>query len=199
MSKPDPARGWDFAMKLLSEEQIDRVANMSDAELDAEMRRLGLNPADHPDVEELLEKLPRAPAPVVPLAPRRRRWPVLLAAAAALAAAVPLALQMKDWLAGGGGPIAQIDAGRPVPSASQALVRAEALRDDAERACAEALWGTCEQKLDDAQALDPGGEREPRVVRMRVDLAEAQIRRQAPSAGSSERFLDSKPPLRPRK
>jgi hypothetical protein len=203
MSKLDPARGWQFAMKLLAEEELERIDKMSDAELDEAMREQGLDPEAPQDVEPLLAKIPAAPAPVVDLATRRRGRPVVwLAAAAVVAAAASVFAVLKGpdllvWWRGPTLPIAQIDA---APEPPAALVRAEALRDEAERACSQSLWGACQQRLDDAMALDPGGEGQPRVLRMRGAIAAA---RPDLAPGPEQRppmepFRDSKPPLRRR-
>jgi hypothetical protein len=190
MNKPDPARGWQYAMKLIAEEELERLDKMSDEEVADEMRAEGLDPTRVPSVETLLAKVPDAEqllakvpagARVVPLAPRRRtRWVVWLAAAAVGALGVAI-LAMKgpavvaSWHGGKPADIGADAAPRP-PSE---LVRAEALRDEAERACQRKLWGTCESRLDEASALEPAGERQARVVRMRGEIA-ASVRDQTP-------------------
>jgi hypothetical protein len=190
MNKPDPARGWQCAMKLLAEEELERLDKMSDEDVATEMRAEGLDPTRVPSVEKLLVKVPDAEqllakvpagARVVPLEPRRRtRWVVWLAAAALGALGVAtLAVKapaVVAWWHGGKSPDIGADAAQRPPSE---LVRAEALRDDTERACQRRLWGTCESKLDEASLLDPAGERQPRVVRMRGDIA-ASVRDQTP-------------------
>lgn len=203
MNKPDPARGWDFAMKLLAEEELERLDKMNDAELDEAMRKQGLDPEEPQDVERLLAKIPATPARVVPFPTRPRgRSAVWLAAAAVAAAAASVFAVLKGpdlvaWLRGPTLPIAQIDA---APEPPAALVRAEALRDEAERACSQSLWGACRQRLDDAMTLDPAGERQPRVVRMRGDIAAARpdLTPEPDQRPAMEPFRDSKPPLRKR-
>jgi hypothetical protein len=190
MNKPDPARGWQYAMKLLAEEELERLDKMSDEEVADEMRAEGLDPTRVPSVETLLAKVPDAEqllaevpagARVVPLEPwKRTRWAVWLAAAA-LGVVVVAILALKSpavvaWWHGGKPADIGADAAPPPPSE---LVRAEALRDDAERACQRKLWGTCESKLDEASALDPASEHQARVVRMRGDIA-ASVRDQTP-------------------
>jgi len=129
-----------------------------------------------PSVDELLAKAPPdarrlakasapAAAPVVPLETRRRaRWSVWVGAATvAVAAAVGIVV-----------------ARRPEPVAAalppEQIVRARALRDDAERACWDKQWAACEDELDRAKVLDPEGEGEARVVRMRADIGAAARR-----------------------
>jgi hypothetical protein len=190
MNKPDPARGWQYAMKLLAEEELERLDKMSDEEVADEMRAEGLDPTRVPSVETLLAKVPGAEellakvpveARVVPLGPRRRtRWVVWLAAAALGAVGVAIFAvkgpAVVAWWHGGKPADIGADAAPPPPSE---LVRAEALRDEAERACQRRLWGTCESRLDEASALDPAGEHQARVVRMRGDIA-ASVRDQTP-------------------
>jgi hypothetical protein len=52
-------------------------------------------------------------------------------------------------------------------------LRAPKLRDDAEEACREGDWRKCENKLNHAQRLDPPGETDPRVQKLRADLDRA--------------------------
>jgi hypothetical protein len=59
-----------------------------------------------------------------------------------------------------------------------ARARAEKLRDEADERCARKLWGACEARLDEAMKLDPGGESEERVRRMR-DIVENAARTEA--------------------
>jgi hypothetical protein len=49
--KPDLVRGWLFVEKLLAEEELERIENMSEEELDRELRNLGVRV---PSVEELV-------------------------------------------------------------------------------------------------------------------------------------------------
>jgi hypothetical protein len=51
--------------------------------------------------------------------------------------------------------------------------RAAKLRDDAEAACREGDWRKCENKLNHAQKLDPPGDSEPRVQKLRSDIDRA--------------------------
>lgn len=51
--------------------------------------------------------------------------------------------------------------------------RAPKLRDDAEAACRDGDWRKCENKLNHAQRLDPSGETDPRVQRLRADIDRA--------------------------
>ncbi len=48
--------------------------------------------------------------------------------------------------------------------------RAEVLRGEATTACGLTLWTTCANKLDEAQELDPAGEGDPSVKKLRQAL-----------------------------
>jgi hypothetical protein len=98
-------------------------------------------------------------------APRRMQW-VALSATAAIAAAVIAIFAMT-------GP-AIVATSRPQSSApdtgdaaakpdSIPQQRAGQLRDEAYKACEEEKWRMCLQKLDEAKALDPAGDTNPRA------------------------------------
>jgi hypothetical protein len=57
-----------------------------------------------------------------------------------------------------------------VVQAEAARRAAEALRDEAAGWCEQGSWLGCQERLDRARNLDPGGEREPWVQRMREDI-----------------------------
>ncbi len=46
-------------------------------------------------------------------------------------------------------------------------------RADATAACAQSEWKRCEEKLDAARAIDPAGESDPRILRLRETIREA--------------------------
>jgi hypothetical protein len=187
-NKPDPARGWQFVQKLLDEEEIARIEKLSDEEIDTELRAHGRDPARLPNAEELLAKaearaaVTALRARVVPLTPRKRMpWVVWMAAA--IVGALVLALLATNSAAivalfRGTDEIRRDDLGPP--RREGARQRALTLRDEAERACRGKLWGTCEEKLDEAMKLDPAGESEARVWNMRSAIAESWQRDAAP-------------------
>lgn len=202
--KPDPARAWKFVQKLLDDEEVERIEKLSDEELDTELRAHGRDPARLPSAEELLAKVEaRASAkaearagvtaearagvtaqkaPVVPLTPRKRMpWAVWIAAA--ILGALVLAFVATNGAAivalfRGTDEIRRDDLGPPQREGVQQ--RALTLRDEAERACREKLWGACEDKLDEAMKLDAAGESEARVWNMRSAIAESWQRDAAP-------------------
>jgi hypothetical protein len=119
------------------------------------------------------EPWPAAGAPVVPIA-RARRWQRaawLSAAAAAVLLVGALGViegpAVVAWLRGTTEPILP-DNEPPRPQSPREL--AERARDEADQACAARLLGTCRDKLDEARRLDPAGEAEERVQRLREVL-----------------------------
>jgi hypothetical protein len=58
--------------------------------------------------------------------------------------------------------------------------RAEKIRDEAAQACADRFWGQCATKLDDAKALDPTGEAEPRAQGLRTSIREGTTPKPGP-------------------
>lgn len=160
MTKRDLPLDLRTTMELFAEAQLERVSEMSSEELDEALRSQGLDPKEPFDVEELLAKLPPEddatasppvsppPAPVVPLAPKRRsRLRSLAWIALPAAAAVLVALE--------------------VPTSP----RASSLREEATKACDERRWTECARSLDEARELDPSGESQERVVKLREAIA----------------------------
>jgi hypothetical protein len=185
--KPDP--GWRFVQKLLDDEEVERIERLSDEEIDSELRAHGRDPTRLPSAEELLAKAEARAgsttarnAQVVPLQARKRTpWVVWMAAAILGAAVLALVAMNRAAIVAffqGTDEIRPDDRGPPPRESTQR--RAEKLRDDAEGACRQKLWGTCEQKLDDAMKLDPAGESESRVWNMRRGIEES-VRRDAAS------------------
>jgi hypothetical protein len=197
--KPDAARGWQFVETLLAEEEDERFEKLSEEEQLAELRSAGARAAGDWDAAELLAiaaghaakgrasavvaggpagpvapkpaaDLPKPPvaskppvqgvATVVPI--RRRRWPIALLIAATFLGAFGV------WvLATGPEPVT-----RPPTDKEEA----EGERELAEGSCGENDWTSCKHYLDEAATLDPNGESEPRVQRMRQELAVVMAR-----------------------
>ncbi|MBV9948255.1 MAG: hypothetical protein JOZ69_15490 [Myxococcales bacterium] len=67
----------------------------------------------------------------------------------------------------------------PLPSPA-ARERAAALRATGSAACEAARWDECERRLDEAKALDPGGEDEARVRQWRARIAAARAASEHP-------------------
>lgn len=174
---PDLARGMRYALDLADKED-ERIAKLSDEDFAKEMASLP-PPSRVPDFDELLSGVKKkaaerqAPAKVAPLgdrAGRRAPWVAWLVAAAVAAVALTLFVERRElaaWLhpAPPIGP-APDQIKEPTPAE-----KAEALRVDADKACAGDLWGLCARKLDEAAKLNPAGDTTPRVASLRAALA----------------------------
>jgi hypothetical protein len=176
MSRRHPEEILAVLEEQAAEDEARAIAKMSDAALDDELRRAGVDP------EKALESVPDAPGALAPAgsarlpvggtgrpsrAPRRRvRWSVAWtggAVAIAACLALVLALQQKDDT--------HEDAvaahGRdPTREASE-------LRDQAFAACDREEWALCQIHLDAAKRLDPHGDESARVVRARQAVHDA--------------------------
>ena len=175
MSKRHPEEILADLEEQAFEDEVRAIAKMSDAELDDELRRAGVDP------EQALENVPAAPGAFAPAgngpaserarntsrAPRRRaRWSIAwIGGAVAVAAclALVLALQQKD----DGHEDAVAAHGR------DAVREASELRDKALAACDREEWAICQINLDAAKRLDPQGEESARVVRARQAVHDA--------------------------
>jgi hypothetical protein len=166
MTKRSDTEVWKALEKLTLETELD-------ADFDAEMKAvLAMSPEERR--RELLEAgfdldkvhaqadaLGAAPvqpgatpvAPVTALRPKRRPSFVIVPMAFALAAGVALVVESVLPPA----PVA-----RPHPELSPA-VQAAALRKEARDACEARSWPVCLDKLNEARALDPDGDRAPEV------------------------------------
>jgi hypothetical protein len=65
--------------------------------------------------------------------------------------------------------------------------RAESLRKEATKACALSLWATCAAWLDEARKLDPAGESEPSVKKLREALDAASTKARGTTDGGQGR------------
>jgi hypothetical protein len=176
--KPDPARGWLYVEKLLALDETERLEKLSDADFEEEMRAKGIDPARVPSAADLLARATerakkrevsgRPPAPVVALRSRRVRPVWWIAATLALLILAVLATQSAAIIALFKGDSIRPDDWRPPRPPPHEV--AEKMRDEAMGACGRRLWGLCEQKLDDARAIDPAGESEERVEKARRDI-----------------------------
>jgi len=177
MSKRHPEEILAVLEEQAAEDEARAIAKMSDADLDEELRRAGVDP------EQALASAPAAPDAPAPAgsAPtsasprstsrehgrRTRRsvaWTGAVVAAAGLA--IVFALRPKDdrheeVLAGHG---------------RNSERAASELRDQAFAACDRAEWALCQTILDAAERLDPRGEDSARVVRARQAVRDALSR-----------------------
>lgn len=181
-----------------AEDEMDRILALGDAELDAELAAEGFDPAEERAegarfgeqlagealaaegaavaVEGGAEAGPKV-AQVVPITRPRRSAFVVWLVAAAFAALVGLVgvtqgAAIATWFKGKPEPVEPIlpDNEKAAPPTPHEL--AEKMRDEAEKGCANREWGTCTDRLNDAKKLDPAGESEDRVKRLRETIHE---------------------------
>jgi DNA-directed RNA polymerase specialized sigma24 family protein len=132
---------------------------------------------------------------------RMRRWMKERWAAELGAAAVIFTLALVAWWLfrrpNDDTPVAKPDH-KPPPSATalapSPLEQARALRDKALDDCAQAAWGACLDGLDKARALDPEGDKAPRVGDARKRAEEAL---RSPPPFDEKKPTDPKEKLRP--
>ena len=177
MSQPkknDPAREWMFVEMLLDDE-IERIQNLSDKELEGEMRAQGLDPSHVPSAEELMAKVQRPGAERDAAA--KANGPTRIATVTALPTRSRRVFRVVTLLAAtlGGAVLARrwsqphTIVSHPYPAAE----RAAAFREQAFKACGQQMWTLCEQKLDEAKKIEPEGESDPRVQQARGAIASA--------------------------
>ena len=180
--KPDHARGWKYVERLLGEEEDERIKNLSDDALRAELRQGAKDPEIEWSADELLAraeseaaKKPRPavgtgaargtplPAPghppqkIAPVLPIRRTWRTV-----GLFAAACVALFLFVKLTTGPDVVTLAPSNREL---------AEAHRNIAAETCARKDWVACKANLDEAANLDPAGDSEPRVQKARQQIA----------------------------
>jgi hypothetical protein len=159
------------------DDEADRVLTMTPEERRAELEAAGVDMAKvHAQADALHEKL-SPPAPRV-----RRRSPIVWLAAAALCALLGVVGAFEGravvaWLKGTPEPILPDNERAPPPPPHEI---AEKMRDEADKACADHLWGRCTGKLDEASKIDPAGESGERVQRMRQEIRDGTTRRPGP-------------------
>ncbi len=182
--KPDLARGWLRAEKLLDEE-ADRIATMSDEEFEREMGALP-EPAHVPTADELRVRSAErarevatsegrgrgATVKVLPVSKTvspRMLWLFAAALGVLVVVGVTKRREVVAWFKGDNtiGPYPEIEAA-PAPRP------ADDLRRQGLDACAESLWTLCEGKLDEARRLDPAGEADGRVKAARQSIDNAR-------------------------
>ena len=145
--------------------ELDKVHAEADAffaSLPAEARPAPASPPEAPTAPSAADK-PPAPAPATatppaPTAPRvwRMRVAIAVPTALALAAGVAVAVQLTS-------PPPIVRTPRPETPEEHAAT----LRQEAREACESRSWKTCLDKLDEARALEPGGNETPEVQSLR--------------------------------
>jgi hypothetical protein len=144
-------------------------AALDEATMDAEMERvLGLTPEERRrELREAGFDLEKVHAQADALGrtgrrPKRMRPAIAIPAAVALAAGVALAVNLASSPA----PVAH-------PRIEPPSTPAGALRQEAREACDARGWQACLDKLNEARAIDPGGDQTPEVQSLR-QLAEGE-------------------------
>jgi len=171
MSERKHADLWRELADEAGEDAIDRAATVSVAQAEAELKAAGFDvAAERAKASAFVDALgSEAASPTAKeTAPRptegtRRKGPrarvVWLAAAASLAAigGTLYATLQPPELVGSPPPPTPSRSAPVVPSATDLAVAAE-LRRKASAACDAKQWSVCLAKLDDARAVDPGGD-----------------------------------------
>lgn len=186
--KPDLARGWLRAERLLDKE-ADRIATMSDEEFEREMGALP-EPAHVPTADEVRVRSAErarelatsedrgrgATVKALPVSKRvshRMIWLVAAALGVLVVVGVMRRREVIAWFKGDNtiGPDLELE---------KALVqrRADDFRRQGLDACADSRWTICQTKLDEAKTLDPAGEADGHVKAARQSIDDA--RRPAP-------------------
>jgi hypothetical protein len=187
--KGDPAATWERLEKLAVKEEAERVAGLSDAELDADLASRGHDPqAVRARGAALAARLmqdrgkafgsvmaPVAPAPQRVPEPRRRRRPVVVLLAAAVLVAAAGALAYVELRQPSSPPHVPTlpPPPAPAPAPGPLLVSAAELRASGLAACKDLRWADCVADLDRARELDPAGDSGPEVVAARRRAKEA--------------------------
>jgi hypothetical protein len=179
-----PHQLWDALDKMDLYDEAERVHALSDAELDDELAKKGIDPTALRSRAAELAATRKGDSPEQPVTlvvhahpPERKRWVILIAAATlgvgAVAAAVPAIVLT----------IAKHGEIRPDPWESSTATReqrAAALRVSANAACEQQRLVECERALDEAQALDPAGEGSAEVRTLRRALDDARSKSAPP-------------------
>jgi hypothetical protein len=205
--KPGPDGGARFMRRLLEDDPA-HLDVASDEEIERQMEAAAVHVTSVPTLEELVARVEMRAAAFAPAVPRPsmaplpatrrvRRWsPVPIAAAAALAAVGVAALMNRAVIVAHlrGEPIGPDQAWPPPSALPTPQDRASALRGLAFAACAKASWDECAQKLDQAAAIEPSGERAPRVISARWEIAEGKRDRDLGEKEMRDSETRAKPP-----
>ena len=168
---------WDTIERAADKGELSRLESLSDKELEEELRRGGIDPEKaHRIVREELAKAGygKAPASAVGLrvvggtgaagektpvrSGRVRVWAWVSGSVATMAAAAGVVMQLM--------------AGPELVSQAPPDKDARELRAEAAASCEKQAWEECARMLDKAREIDPGGEKDSRVVEERKAIAE---------------------------
>ncbi len=183
-TKRTPAEIWkELAAEARDDEEIERLASLSDAALDEELAAGGFDVAkERAEAQAVVDELERgvvarrakeleAGARARSLRPPSRRRPLafwLAAAAVAAMAAGGLVYALTHPVAPPAPHVVPVPSSAPAPeSPSERLIAASELRKHAFAACAASHWEECLARFDEASRLDPAGDQEPAVKAQR--------------------------------
>ena len=159
MSNQDPKRSaselWEALEDQAMDDEMEAVLAMTPEERRRELREAGFDLERVDAQADALGAAPAPPAQVMVPRPKRLRVAVVLPLAAAVAAGAAVIVHVASSLA-------PVSAARP-----PAIIRADALRQDARNACGAQVWRACLDKLNEAKALDPAGDEAPEVQALR--------------------------------
>ncbi len=187
--KGDPARGWLSVEKLLVDDEVERIARLSDEQVLAEM---GMGPSQVPSAERLMKKAavrsavgraqdnamghsPVASTPIASVASDGPRRQALLWLVAAAFVFTVVLVAKRDEIATalrGHPPPSPPQQPAPPPPGPSPQELAAVARAGAQKACAAGDWLVCSSKLDEAKGLDPAGEETPAVRQMRKTIGD---------------------------
>jgi hypothetical protein len=192
-TKRTPAQIWkEIEKEAREDEEIERIASLSDAALDKELAAGGFDvEKERAEARAVVEELERgvvarrakqveAQARVRSLRPPSRQRPLALwVVAAAVAATAAGGLVYALTHPGAPPSVPPVPAPSSVPTEeppSQRLIAAHDLRDHAFAECGASHWEECIARFDDARMLDPAGDGAP-VVQAARDKARHELER----------------------
>jgi hypothetical protein len=179
---------FDVIAEQAIDDEAERLAHLSDADLDAELAAAGVDPeqVNAKGAELAAQLLGSQPVQAVPQAPPPAEPAKVVHLAAARSKRRPrvwLALVAAAVAAIGGGALIVANQGPPppppgptvvpAPSRPAPLLLADALRDLAHTECQLKKWDECLQHMNEAADEDPAGNQAPAVVAMRKTATDA--------------------------
>ncbi len=194
-----PEEQWEAVLLQAAGPEARELDEMSDEEVDAELRKSGIDPerlakeggASVSESASAAVPVQAQPADVIAfpaVARRRPRWPLLLVAAALATAAISTGVVIATRDTPPPRPIDELELPpleRPEPAPHNEL--AIELREKARTDYDNGALLDCLQKLDQARALDPAGEALPAIQHLRENV---KARMAALDAGPDERKRD---------
>jgi hypothetical protein len=174
--KPPPKASHRLLEDLLAEHDTDHAGTQKVEELHAEMKEAGLEPGRGKALlERAIAAVDAEDKKVVDFDAARARWSrrtVWLAVAAGVLA-VLAAYKREDIVAYFSAPVPS-DSGPPSPRERTPSELAAIYRGHGVTACERKDYVDCARQLDEALALDPAGEVDPKVLHARAQVLRSQ-------------------------